>query len=79
MKRKEYQTIRLARRKRYYRTEEVVQVDIEVPHFARGNDEGEDLPVGVGSIPQVPGVTGDVEAAKDLVSDGLNAATCVRI
>ena len=54
------------------RTEELVEVGVEVAHLARGDVEGEDLPVGVGPAPEVPGVPGNIEADEDLRADGLD-------
>ena len=54
------------------RTEELVEVGVEVPHFARRDDEREDLPVRVRSVPEVPSEAGNVQAAEDLVADGLD-------
>ena len=54
------------------RTEELVQIGSEVPDLARGDNEGEDLPVRVRSVPEVPGEAGNVQAAEDLVADGLD-------
>ena len=53
-------------------TEELVKVRVKVPHFAGGDDEREDLPVRVRATPEVPGVSRDVEAAENLVADGLD-------
>lgn len=55
-------------------TEEGVEVRVEVRNVAGGTDEGEDLPVGVGALPEIPGVTCDVQAAKDLLADRLDAS-----
>ena len=55
------------------RTEELVEVGVEVCHLAGGDDEREDLPVGVGAVPEVPGKTGNFQTALNLVSDRLDA------
>ena len=55
-------------------TEEGVEVRVEVRNVAGGTDEGEDLPVGVGALPEIPGVAGDVQAAKDMLADRLNTS-----
>lgn len=55
------------------RTEEIVQVCVEVCDVSVGADERQDFPVSIGALPEVPGVTGDVEAAEDLGADWLDA------
>ena len=41
-------------------TEEFLEVRVEVRNVAGGTDEGEDLPVGVRALPEIPGVAGNV-------------------
>ena len=55
------------------RTEELVEVSAEVVDVSISGDEGDRLPVGVRARPEVPRVTGDVDARIDLGADGLNA------
>jgi hypothetical protein len=56
------------------RTEELLQVGGEVVDIALGADEGEDLPVAVGTAPEVPVVTPDVKIPADLRAEGPGAA-----
>ena len=59
--------------RRNERTEELVQIRAEVRDVAVSTDERKDFPVRVGSFPEVPGVSGDVETAEDLRANRLNA------
>ena len=54
--------------------EELLEVDVEVVDLAVRSDEREHLPVRVRSLPQVPGVTCDLEPGQNLRADGLDAA-----
>ena len=58
-------------------TEELVEVRVEAPDLAGGDDEREHFPVSIGSLPEVPGMAGDVQAAEDLRSDRLDASQTV--
>lgn len=55
------------------RTEEIVQVCVEVRDVSVRADERQDFPVSIGALPEVPGVTGNVEAAENLRADWLDA------
>ena len=59
--------------RRNERTEEIVQICAEVCDVAVSTDERKDFPVRVGSFPEVPGVSGNVEAAENLRANRLNA------
>ncbi len=56
------------------RTEEIVQVCVEVRDVSVGADERQDFPVSIGALPEIPGVTGNVEAAENLRADWLDAS-----
>lgn len=56
------------------RTEEILQVRLEVVEITLGADEGDCMPVRVGPGPKVPLVTADRDARRDLGTDGLDAA-----
>ena len=54
-------------------TEEVVQVRAEVRDIAVCAHEREDLPVRVRTRPEIPVVSGEVDAGSDLRTHGLDA------
>lgn len=54
--------------------EEIFEVDIEIGNVSCGADERYDLPIGVGTPPNVPGVTCHRSASGDLRSYRLNAS-----
>lgn len=56
------------------RTEEIVQVCVEVRDVSVGANKRQDFPVSIGALPEIPGVTGNVEAAENLGADWLDAS-----
>ena len=47
-------------------TEELLEVYVEVSDVAIGTDKGQDSPVRVGTLPQVPFVAGNLDVCEDL-------------
>lgn len=47
-------------------TEELLEVHVEVSDITIGTDKGQDSPVRVGALPQVPFVAGNLDVREDL-------------